>query len=403
MNRTTARWFEPRTPSERDRILELDAFRGLAALIVCIHHYTHRYDVLLGHPGSWADWELWKYLHHFGVPLFFIISGFVIPMTFDRSLRRYAAADRDARRGGIWRPGIGRAAGEFVWARFARLYPAFIVASVLIFVAVRAADLPGRQRSIETLLAHLTFFPRQFGFRFVDGAFWTLETELFFYGLVTGVVIVGLRRWLVPILAALVALDLFAPNLAPVLDAEAHEASSLLHGYWHFFLPGVIFYQTRRASLALPASRRVPVFFRPLVPWGTFKPVHFLLLALCAWRLFDRRTEDDALFLIAGAAAVWLVTRYRVPILESRALVFLGTISYSLYLIHQNIGYVLIRSGYNLGLPGPLAVALALLAALLLATALTFLIERPVSTFLRSRFSQRAKPTAASTTPDAAT
>ncbi|MEK4129105.1 acyltransferase [Solibacillus sp. FSL W8-0474] len=65
----------------KDRLTELDALRGLAALAVVIFHYTTRYNELFGHEKS-------SYLNftfgHMGVNLFFMISGFVIFMTLRR-------------------------------------------------------------------------------------------------------------------------------------------------------------------------------------------------------------------------------------------------------------------------------------------------------------------------------
>jgi len=84
------------------RIEELDALRGLAAFAVMLYHYTagegprlNRAELLVSVP--WG---------HFGVQLFFVISGYVILMTVRRV----------------------RTAGEFAVSRFARLYPAFWVA-----------------------------------------------------------------------------------------------------------------------------------------------------------------------------------------------------------------------------------------------------------------------------------
>jgi peptidoglycan/LPS O-acetylase OafA/YrhL len=65
--------------------------------------------------------------------------------------------------------------------------------------------------------------------------------------------------------------------------------------------------------------------------------------------------------------------------------VLLGTISYPLYLTHQNIGYVVIRAGYRLGLNPNVSVALAFGVALAIAAAITFTVERPAMALLRKR------------------
>jgi peptidoglycan/LPS O-acetylase OafA/YrhL len=61
---------------------------------------------------------------------------------------------------------------------------------------------------------------------------------------------------------------------------------------------------------------------------------------------------------------------------------YLCGISYALYLPHQNLGVMLIRSLVRRGIPDWLSPLLAVLVCSLLAVALTYLIERPVRRFL---------------------
>lgn len=86
--------------SRPDRLVEVDALRGVAALAVVLFHYTTRFTDLfqpgvppaVSFPGG-----------HYGVNLFFIISGFVIFMTLEKTARPL----------------------DFVVSRFSRLFPAY--------------------------------------------------------------------------------------------------------------------------------------------------------------------------------------------------------------------------------------------------------------------------------------
>ena len=90
---------ETSTPS---RMVELDALRGIAAVAVLGYHFTTRYQEQIGHVGGMpVDLLAGKY----GVYLFFLISGFVIFMTLERT----------------------RTAADFVVSRFSRLFPAYWV------------------------------------------------------------------------------------------------------------------------------------------------------------------------------------------------------------------------------------------------------------------------------------
>ena len=66
---------------------------------------------------------------------------------------------------------------------------------------------------------------------------------------------------------------------------------------------------------------------------------------------------------------------------NARPLVFLGTISYSLYLVHQNIGYVVMRALTTF--PRPVQLAAAAATVMLAATLLAFLVEQPALRFIR--------------------
>ena len=155
----------------RERFLELDALRGVAAMSVLFFHYTTRYHELFGHTDRvYCSFPLGSC----GVNLFFMISGFVILMTLDRCKRPL----------------------DFVFARFSRLYPVYWVAVIFTFAVVSICGLPGREYSLATLVANLTMFHGLFRFADVDSVYWTLVCELCFYGLIWGIFTLGLRRQL---------------------------------------------------------------------------------------------------------------------------------------------------------------------------------------------------------------
>jgi peptidoglycan/LPS O-acetylase OafA/YrhL len=70
--------------------------------------------------------------------------------------------------------------------------------------------------------------------------------------------------------------------------------------------------------------------------------------------------------------------------LQSKYLVFLGSISYALYLIHQNIGYIIINKMYGLGSNSHIAVFIAFLCSVILAAILTYKVEKPMIDVLRT-------------------
>src|SRR5688572_21822797 len=104
-------------PGETGRLAGLDVLRGLAAAAVMLHHHGEYYDVLYS-----GRTPLFVNLHagHFGVELFFIISGFVILMTIERK----------------------RTVRDFAVSRFTRLMPTFLAALVLASVILTVWPMP---------------------------------------------------------------------------------------------------------------------------------------------------------------------------------------------------------------------------------------------------------------------
>ncbi len=140
----------------RDRLLELDVLRGVAAVAVVLFHYTVRYAQLYGYPTA-PDLVLTH--GYLGVEFFFCISGFVIFMTLDSTKRPL----------------------DFVVSRASRLWPAYIAALLLTFTAVHLFGLPGRQTSAAQALVNLTMFQELLRVPHVDPAYWSLQVELIFY------------------------------------------------------------------------------------------------------------------------------------------------------------------------------------------------------------------------------
>lgn len=99
----------------------------------------------------------------------------------------------------------------------------------------------------------------------------------------------------------------------------------------------------------------------------------FFLAALAA-------TLGSVAFLAASGHATWL---------RHRILVWLGTISYPLYLLHENIGWSLLLQLGRMDVPIDLAILLVLAVSLAMASALNRWLERPALLWIRNRYRQR--------------
>lgn len=352
-------------PRSANRLVQLDALRGLAAAAVVLFHFTTRYGQLFGHTRPIAAEVPWG---GYGVDLFFILSGFVIFMTLERTSSTL----------------------DFAVGRLSRLYPAYWVSLAITFVVVSLAGLPGQEVSFGDAVVNLTMVQRLLGRPHVDGVYWSLQAELLFYIAMivlyrsgafsrvfrTVMVWVGLS---VVVHFGVVRGDAVFAGL-PSLLTKVQTLLSLK--YIPMFAIGIGLYDLRRS--------------------GRFEARHAAWLAACmlAHGLVD--SWDSMAVGIGLMTVVGLAVHGRLPILAARPLVYLGSISYTLYLTHQNLGYILIRQLEAWGLDPHLAIAVAGLMAVSLAALLSHTVEQPAMRRIRSLWKSRtATAGAASTTATA--
>jgi peptidoglycan/LPS O-acetylase OafA/YrhL len=72
--------------------------------------------------------------------------------------------------------------------------------------------------------------------------------------------------------------------------------------------------------------------------------------------------------------------------LKHKSLLFLGSISYTLYLVHENIGFVIIRTLDKYGISSNTSIFIAIVLSILLASTITFLIEQPMMRFIKEKY-----------------
>lgn len=331
----------------KNRLLELDALRGIAAISVVLHHHFYKYDVLYEHqylPTSWA------YYGRYGVELFFIISGFVI----------------------FWTLSATKRPTDFVVSRFARLYPTYWSALLITVLYTTLLGLPGREVGFWDSIGNLLMFHQYFGIPHVDGVYWSLTVELTFYVWMFGLYLTDSLQKTESWLLALMAVSILA-SYFPGSIPETVELLFLVK-YSSFFAAGIAFYKLRNDQLT---SLTIPILLvAAITPVFTYSP-------------------KAALFFCSFYTLFGLAIFGHLKWLRSRWLVFFGTISYPLYLLHQNIGYILIRQLYELGFYPVVTVVIAFAVTVFIAAIVARYLEQPsrrwVLSYYRSR-TQRRNP-----------
>lgn len=347
------------------RLAELDALRGIAAMAVVLFHYFTKFDELFGHNippvfslpwGSYSGVDLFS-LGHYGVNLFFMISGFVIFMTLERTKQPM----------------------DFVVSRFSRLFPAYWAAVVLTFSIVLVLGLPGKEVNLVQALANLSMVHSFFNVPHVDGVYWTLEVELLFYAWAFLAYHLGwLHRVHVLLLAAMalhlvyfIAAEFFGVNLPWIASRY------LILKFIAWFALGVMVYRlTRRTANQNQLNSQTQTADLGVIACA-------IALLACVHSLWI------GLLALAFTTVLWGAASGRLPWLGNRLLLGLGTISYTLYLVHENIGWAVMRPLQAAGLSSNGSILFALILSLVLATLLTLLVERPAMAWIRSRYKKR--------------
>jgi peptidoglycan/LPS O-acetylase OafA/YrhL len=97
---------------------------------------------------------------------------------------------------------------------------------------------------------------------------------------------------------------------------------------------------------------------------------------------------------LAGTVAMRGIAVLKMRWLANPVLVFLGAVSYPLYLLHENIGFVFMRALYAQGASTPVAIGLTLVLILALAAVVAHVVERPAMRFIRQRYRASQAPEA---------
>jgi len=319
--------------------------RFLAAVAVVLYHFTYRL------PGSETAAGFFPVIGrvamhgYLGVALFFMISGFVVLWT--------------ARE---------RTPSGFVLSRMTRLYPEFWVCVLLSSLAfsLDQSAFTGRPVTVPKVLANLTMVPDFFGQVYVDDVYWTLVVELKFYALLWGLSVtrqmnrveVWLFAWLI------VAAACF---MLPVPHALQ---SVTLYPYGPLFIGGSLFYLIRAEGPTPARLVGVTVCAVLAVTYVTSQMDGFVhpddLSSATRW-------EARLLVLLFFVTFAVIALRRHAEIPFAAAIAFLGTLTYTLYLVH-NIGKALFLLPF-VAHGKYVALGLALVFSLLLSAAITWIVD----------------------------
>ena len=309
----------------RSRIEIVEGLRGLAALAVAWFHFTNANPAFptlgwLRASGTY-DW--------LGVESFFVISGFVIPYAMLKTGYHVAA----------W--------PTFIAKRLLRLEPSYLASLVvtlaLLWISSRSPQFTRPSPTAAQVLLHVGYLPALFGYAWLDSAYWTLAIELQYYLLVA--IAYG---WLAHPSAA-VRFSCFA---AACLLPFAVPSDNMVFRYLGLFALGTATFWKHAGSVAGGA--------------------YVVLLATATG--VTSATLGPAVAAVGAGTALLIAYGDR---LHWRPMIWMGSLSYPLYLLHGPLGERVVNLGARYA-HAPIAQVGVMFAALAVSAVAAYALYRLV-------------------------
>jgi peptidoglycan/LPS O-acetylase OafA/YrhL len=401
---------------------ELRALHGLRFLAAFCILFSHACGWLANFKDTATIFNYGEFFTVYGMPLFFVLSGFVIHYNYSRLFSTMRPR---------W------AIFEFIGARFARLYPLFIC-FFLVGFAVDGVSQWYYEHKLNLLLVmthYLTLtqswvYITLFGDRLLlDGPFglsWSLSTEFFFY--VTYIVLVlhvARMRSIAGLLITAGAMSVliltaygYAAGHRGAINAFAvqymHQIDGGEHSVYRWFFYYSPYGRVFEFILGCLTAQIYAIFSQHPVSareerWGriVLNAALVFLLAFALVNLFKPfgpvvAKYVEALKLNFGcavgiAALIFCVSRYRSStvalMLSTPLMVLLGDLSFSIYAVHTYTLRIFERPSmdfrYGVELEAAFRIVLAVALTLILSTATFRLIEVPARAWVRKMVARR--------------
>jgi peptidoglycan/LPS O-acetylase OafA/YrhL len=291
------------------RIQYLDGHRGIAILLVVFYHLFSRWNEILPYGDSFSNIVFEQ--GFLGVQLFFLISGFVILMTLDRE----------------------NSLPSFMYKRWLRLFPAMLICTAFIlFTSDIFNSRPAGEVNLLDVAPGLLFIEPNWlekligvPFSSLEGAFWSLYVEFKFYLIAAFLYFVVKDKKLTFLLFGLFLLSIISQFLNQFYDSKiiyvVYALSTHLSlSFFGWFAAGTAFY----------------LFYKGQDYKWLF--CGFLMAVVSSILLY----KDNYQTMISAVAISIFFTLSFVSVLiqrllQNRLLIFIGFVSYPLYLLHENM------------------------------------------------------------------
>ena len=348
--------------AQNNRFIFIDSLRGIAALAVAGCHFYTTTPIGKEVISKSIPTELDYFIKNLssGVEVFFVISGFVIAYTLRNTTINFQSAS------------------NFFIRRILRLAPPYWLALILsmliagvsnIFIRDRIASLP----SFNAILANFLYLQDILQLGQIIGAAWTLCLEVQFYLLF--IILMAVYQWLRCNFetnnqyALVVFLPLLLVSCCSRIGIINIPIPGLCISYWYMFFYGVILCWIMEHKI-----RDVWFILFSLLIIG--------ILQITSQLADESHQAADLVLVLTGLLIFASIKLKKLGLwLNSNILLYFGQISYSLYLIHGDIGSRFLNIMYRFGkqnlLNAYVSMFLAFLITIFVAHIMYILVEKP--------------------------
>lgn len=350
---------------QKQRLPFMDCIRGLAAICVLTRH-THLLPFVF-------------FRSYLAVDLFFMLSGFVIADAYSEKMEHGTISTID-----------------FIRIRLVRLYPVFFISAVLSgmeFAAIvlhnTGGNLTLRLVAVSTALT-LIFVPFRLGESVslfpMNGAYWSLFFELavnFLYAILKPVLSTGVLLFFVVAAACVITFSGLAKGDMNVGFAWGvlSVVAGLARAIFGIFV-GLLLHRYRRVIRRYAIGRGSPWLAITVIMGALMSP---------SFGSRDALFDFCCIFILFPVCVLWSAHRSGEVNAVSRVMLFLGSASYPLYVLHAPCGYF-IAWAFKRFLPAHgLLIGVVFVVVMVLACAIfERRVDAPFRAWLSRRLSSRA-------------
>lgn len=323
--------------------ITLDIVRGIAALLIILFHWTYRFNEhpLITIEGIAVKFPIVVSWGYGAIVTFFMLSGFLVG--------RYITNDNTT-------------GYSYLTGRLVRLYPTFwcgvIITTLLVYCLWDNISISYRE-----FILNLTMLPALFHAKSIDGAYWTMQTELFFSFLFFLVLcFYNVRIKCISLIILLVTTAIINYLNYAGININGMISIILIPQYFYMFLAGSAVYGIFNNARIYSIITLLLCFINVIFCYVPSTYIIFFLITLSILLLIPiiDHTIDPNNKIV-------------------KSIQWIAKISYPLYLTHQMIGFAIIRILVKMGFVSEWLLVIPFISCCIIAWCIHKFIEIPTA------------------------